>query len=298
MDFQYNNNYAWAGITEIMYNIELEQLLKFNEGDTIPQKKINFTDFGFGFKKQSDSKFIYISVLNNDPLWDTSNNKKVKIPFIVENITGALWGTDNVNGYLYPYIIMINNLTPNTSYNICSYYVINGTLTQYNSQTISTLANDSSKKVTWTKGDGWGLNADQENDFIINGIDYCINIVNSFCNINKNITISIAGGNSIGSAGSADLSTNSISFNKYATLSYGGSASREIIMHELGHLLLNQDFPSEDSMRYMEWASHKPKAVWVWANDHCYPVIAQHIGQLCSDWQLHKMAAAYQVSQG
>lgn len=295
MEFQYSNNYAWAGITAIMYNIELEPLLEFSEGSTIPQKKVNFSDFGFGFKLHSDSQFKFVSVLQSDPNWDTSNTKKTKIVF-TEPFSGALWGTDNVNGYLYPYMVMIDGLTPNTSYDICSFYKVDSTTTTYNIQTISTLANEPSNKVTWVKGDGWGQNAELENGFITNGLQYCVDIINNFCNINKNVTINLTGRNSLGSAGSADISTNSIDFNRYLTVNAGGASSREIVMHELGHLLLDSSFSSANSMKYMEWASHKPKAMWVWMNNHCYPVIAQHIGQLCSDWQLYKMAAAYQVS--
>lgn len=278
--FKYSNNYAWAGITVIMYNIWLEPLFS-SMGDN-PVKKINFEDVGFGYKKSTDSNYDFYSVLDLDSNWLSPKGNHDDIQKI-NNI--IFYGVSSKNEYFNPYMVIVTNLSPNTSYDFTAYYTINGTKVNYNTQTIITLV-DENKNLVLQKDSTWdsyiGTEKYTKGEESLNTV---MTIVNQLCNISKTITVQIGP-----SSGAAHWDGVKI------VVTSGYLDNPGTLLHETGHAVMRMYSDDSIVMKFMEWASHIPNAFWRWQYLHNYPVLSPTQSYRDVIGELYKVAAAFQVS--
>lgn len=283
-NFINQNNYAVAGVTTILYNIELDNLVEYSSqsGEAAPIS--TFIDVGFGYKKHSSSTYTYVSILTNDTDWYKYKEDVITYSNIKKLGTAGVTATRT-----FPYLVAITNLLANTEYDLVSYYITSGTTkVTFNSQTIKTLVN-TGDKVNWTKGTTWDTVATEQYNSCEAAIQYCVDIINSLCNIAATIKFDIYYPLE-GAAG--EHSGNNIK------LAPSYSDSKRVIMHELGHMCMYvNDEASEEqtAIKFMEWATHIPQNKWRWQALHNYPIISS--GENNSIRDLYKRAAAFNVSR-
>lgn len=316
--YKYATNYAWPGITTILYNI-YDTGINYALQSINTLRQLNITDIGFAYKTggfdqydsngtyipaNADSGFTEVSITQNDSdVWDYKESAisvGSNIMLLGTSGSAVVSSQSDWNGYNFPYCVALKNLQPNTEYTVCGYVTAvvkdgsNGTLLEshtvfFNIQTITTMQ-DENKNVTWQKGSGWGELTESQQQSASGRINEMIDILNQMCNLEQQFTINVstdtAGGAAVYRGGGViDIKPGSI------TSSRVGS----IILHEMGHgLMVKNEEHTNKEMQFMEWATGLPKAKWMWLGGHNYPVISS--GENESERDAYKRAAAYQVS--
>lgn len=310
------DNHAIAGPTALAYNIEVTD---FYEQDTSkPHVRTEFankiTDIGFEWKKTSDSSWTKISLKNNahtyfyscdgdvftanSYVWygrsisynyvqkmeKTISGKKYYFQQYIVNKTGY----ERHPMYPFPIRVIITELTPNTSYDIRSYYVhnTNGTI-YYNVQTINTLPNERTltySNITLTNNATTAL---QNGSLLQTTVDNFTNLMTDitveaqkyfkwFYNYND-VTITLKIDYSKTGEGAVS-SGNTIRFNLYyKTFSTNENITRSTLVHETGHCLTHDksDGTKKPSIiKFMEFMTNSPYANWKWTGGHVYPIIS------------------------
>lgn len=280
--FKFDNNFAWAGINIILYNVWIDNLYT-GPSDNLA-KKINFTDIGFEYKATSSSNWEIISISGMDSDWTVPIDSKSTSTISFDNID--LCGIINTTNRLHPYLVAIKMLTPNKSYDIRSYYKVGNTVTYYNAQTITTLT-DENQNIDWVKGTGWDDYDEITQAEYSDCFDFIVNLVNSFCNYKQTVTFNI--GSPVSGVAAQTSGYEITAAPKYAN--YKG-----ILLHELGHIVTQRWTTDDDIIKFMEWASHIPYAKWRWQDGHCYPMLSPSQSYRENLAAYYRVAAAFQVS--
>ena len=337
-DYKYSINYAWPGYKTILYNINilgmdevfLDIVGRTNIGDFTQMLK-NIVDIGvawqygqydFSFPEGTGSNINNDTALNfpfrrsilesgSDP-WDRKDTYTYRVDTMLLGTYGQYENNySNFNGYVFPYLVAITELEPNTMYSVCSYVTVktqigttnDGSSTPiykydtylFNPQTVTTRPDfdeNDDKPLKWTQGSGWNLIDQNKIPGVISKIDYVFDVFNSMCGIEKTIPINIE--NSSEFAGSSSGGEITITPGT-AT----GSSCKDVVMHELLHVAFDQprgDYSTQEdkSTQFMEWATTIPNARWRWMAGHNYPMTSSFENESIRD--LYKRAAACQVS--
>ena len=256
------DNYAWAGKTAILYNVDLT--------DTS-----SATDFGFKYRPVSNGggnnsqSFVTVSIKNNDPDWNVALDNKTTANIYVENNTVGLLGT--YDAATSPYLVVVKNLIPGTTYEFQSYKVVNGTESTYDSTTKDTLPNIATFNVDTSEVSGWESEEDGNiyghPEEILDNINHAIEVIDEMANVE----------------GDLKLQTPKM-FEQYHGVTWlpydsGSSWSGSIIVGGLSsavtnssaHLatliarsLMSTKSDPSSVKKFMEWATGREDAIWRW----------------------------------
>lgn len=282
-DKKFSNNYALAGVTALMYNVHMDMF--FNTNDSIKEEFNNvIKDIGFQWKEASSSNWIvfslktatltYIKNLNNLILNDEERND------------GYMFGhySDNAIAGVYPIRVLIKNLMSGGVYNLRSYYTTDEGTNYYNDQTITLLTNGSTmhfSEPNISSSATENVSEQELQDFTNRCAESC-NLVQEiysmfFCDYTTEIKLAIdydSGGNWAAKAGGNNVTFNSA----YRSESVYGV--RSVLVHEMAHNTMFKDFNNPNPtykdkiIKFMEFATNAPYAMWKWQSAHNYPVIS------------------------
>ena len=311
----FENNYYFAGTTAIIYNVYLDRsdygTFQYENSTIIVQSGTNVSDIGVMYKKASEDNWEYISLIdqnlleNNTFTWNSIispvyvNLYKANNNF--EGLYSLNWLCQKYSTYLMPLRVVIKNLTPNTEYNIKSYYIKNQVEYYYNECSVTTQSLGTTQfncyEVTGS--------SDERNIELKNTLNLSCEIFNSICTINDSVRTLGTG------SFKATLmdSLNGAGANSNMEFIYGYDVS--VCVHEMAHNIMKQipyeseyrngiDVNAEEISRqnslitkFMEFATNTPKATWRWLGYHNYPIISSYRYGLVDNYLV---AAACQVS--
>lgn len=289
---KYPNNYTLAGAAAFMYNVDLYQFFDISNNKKTYSQYSTLSDIGFEWKGSSQSQWTSVSVRNEM----TSSDGYIKnLNYINNGSSSDINMGDKykcvryspLGDKIYPIRIMIMGLSPSTTYNIRSYYVLNGVKTTYNEYSVTTLGNKSTVNFSTPQCDSAvTANVSEEElsaylDKVEEACSQAKQVFEMFYNnYNKTITIKVEYDQN-GGAARAGTGIEQIVFNGfYRTESIEGM--RSVVIHELGHVLMNIDTPKskqaykDKKTKFMEFATDCPYADWKWLGKHCYPIISSN----------------------
>lgn len=277
---KFPNNFAIAGVTALMYNVHLDILFDVGSKTIKEEFYEKVSDVGFEWKEHQASEWNHASIYSStDPLY-----------FIYWINDGSVHSYDNYmyksynysNNYdyvVYPTRVIIKNLQKNTSYDLRSYYVCEGNTVYYNAQTITTLSQESNISFKAPVYDSSMDGKTYDKDLIENNLRQVEEIVSKIYNMffygnNTQYDIIIkANVNYAAAAAGTEITYN------YTTLQGYMETIRSTTIHELAHCNMNGDITSSDDykdniIKFMEFATNAPYAIWKWMAGHNYPVIS------------------------
>lgn len=277
---KYPNNYAWPGAKALMYNVELANFFNAN-GRLKSEFSYSLIDIGFEWKPTSSQNWTsvslknvedtYISILDDVKEYDEDG----EYPCIRYTITE--------NSGIYPIRVIIKNLTPNTSYDLRSYYEVEEVKNYYNQQTISTLEFESDitfSELHITQSAIDNVDEQELEDFknrILTAKTAVLEIYDMFYASDEseyNVSIDYSNGNWAATGGGGSVTFNA-RFRSETT-----EQIRSVFIHELAHcdMRIDNNRPSDTYknkiIKFMEFATNIPHAMWKWQGAHNYPVIS------------------------
>ena len=284
----FENNYAYAGTTAIIYNYELENSsLKFyidtNNKILLPSSSM-LKEIGIEYKKDSDSIWNTIVIADETKLNTIKNgtNAQVAIPhyecndyLLARPIALYKWN------HITPVRVVIKNLEQTTNYNIRSYYLKNETRFYFNECTVTTLTRqDVFYECTAVTG-----GTAEENAQLLANINKACDIYNSMTAFTRSSPSSSDKLNSkTGGQFTATIVGDTLGGNfvadSYMRFKYP-DASLGVICHEMAHNVMKRTIDEtyseqayNDIVKFMEFATHGHAATWRWCSNHNYPVIS------------------------
>lgn len=258
----YQNNFALAGTTALMYNIEIKDFF-----DADGEKKSSYsglTDIGFRYKKTAASDWNTMSIVSPGTILTYINvieSRTIDNNHIVQRY-------DIQNGHIYPCRALIKGLDANTSYILQSYFTDGSGTHYYNEQTISTLPDTAN--ITY---DDITVSDSVPSDKVEEGlskVSACltsvVEIFQMFCPVEWHFSPSIY------YADDGIAADSSMSFN----IRNIDSDPRSITVHEAAHNWLrdNRTDIDEDIVKFMEFATSVENASWKKVSGHNYPIIS------------------------
>ena len=137
-----SNNYAWAGKTAILYNVNVSSFVSNP-----------VYDFGFEYVQGSRTNWTSTSIPSNDADWDQSINDKTD-PNIYVGSGQEIGLLGSYDPELTPYLVVVKGLTPGRQYTFRTYSIATeGASKVYTDTiTITTIANSSSITVNGIDG--------------------------------------------------------------------------------------------------------------------------------------------------
>lgn len=306
MEKKFPNNWAWPGVTALMYNVDMSKYFDWNDSTSeavIKEDYLNaLSDIGFQWKKSSASSWVTVS------LKDT-NSTYIQDEADVKGHSGdAFLGTQyvfsqggGVDEIVAPLLVIIMEsssgvkLEANTSYDLRMYGVVGGTTEYYNSQTIKTLEDTAEIDATEIEYDE---DAPEENiehfrQELPAAIEDAITILRMFCNgVSETFNPKTIYDPYHNWAAKATME-----YNSFYT-SEDSKALRSVTIHEVGHRWMYSDGNSPEAsykdliMKFMEFATGMGQAMWRWQGLHNYPIISSARYSFSGDCLV---VAAYQL---
>lgn len=284
----FENNYAYAGTTAIIYNVELEHdALKFyideNNKILLPSNSM-LKEIGIEYKKDSDSEWNTIKILNESTLSNVKNGTNLKNALSAFETTNYLYSSVVALykwNHMSPIRIVIKNLEEGTSYNIRSYYIKTETRFYWNSCTVTTLTRqDVFYECTAVTG-----GTAEENAQLLANINKACDIYNSMTAFTRSSPSSSDKLNSkTGGQFTATLVRDTLGGNFVANSDMKfkwPDASLGVICHEMAHNVMKRTIDETYNeaaynkiVKFMEFATHCEGASWKWLSNHNYPVIS------------------------
>lgn len=306
----YSNNYGFAGRTAILYNFELDYsplgfMLSSNYAGTNVEynENINLTEVGIEYKRTADSSWTSIK-LSDETLDNAVYNGRItyyafpKTTYKTANYLYVAKIASELKYILIPIRVVIRNLSPNTSYTVRSYCIIDGTKSYFNSWTATTLPNVG---LTYTcTGIQGGTEAKKEMlyDVLTNACSI-YNCMTSFLGTDTNPD---SGATSISTNfeatiedldGAAAISTMSFDTSYITVNNYNNGQLLSTAVHELAHNFIYSNLSTDvnyyngvdrnlqnrqnfnaDVVKFMEVATHSEGAMWGWIGMHNYPAVS------------------------
>lgn len=297
---KYQNNYTLAGVSALMYNIELDRLFDPSNSYSVFPEYDKLTDVGFEWKQTSQSQWTKVSIVKyrNNKGYVASrlniNNGSTGDTSMGDNYKCIMYSTAQVNK-TFPCRIMITNLGAGQTYDIRSYYTNNGTTTYYNQTSQKLLTgrgNISFNTPTFTSAATENVSEDTLNEFknkIVEAAAQTSEIFGMwYNNFNKTVDIIIDYDTSSNWAAKAGQDSNEVTFNSHYT-SETTDQIRSVLIHELGHVYMKIDNNNpkgtykDKIIKFMEFATDSPYAMWKWQGKHCYPIISSNRYQYVDD---------------
>jgi len=290
---KFQNNYAWPGITAILYKFTPEIFFDSNYAALPEFTDGHLSEVGFEWKKNDDIEWTKVPLMEN--------LENVYIQTYHFNFTGREYGanykmhTFNINNEYCknPTIILISGLTSNTQYYVRSYYILDNEKITYNEQTVQTIDGSS---YSWT------LNEPEYEGFDDMTVDYnsieenLTNYWNEMTTIfgmfyrgedeEYDATVKRNMGRAIASMGGAE---NHLTVG-YDLFTYQPYAIVSTLVHEMGHDKMSiddvifYDFSGrygeefnkykDKVVKFMEFVTSAPYACWQWKVRHNFPLIS------------------------
>ena len=300
MEKMYPDNWAWPGVTALMYNVDIAKYFQFvdhTQGTKIkPQYQNALEDVGMQWKKASASSWTTVSLKNDNQTYINYHDQLKD----AEDSFGGRYAC--VSGCLSPLVtpwtVLIKGLDPSTSYNLRMYGVVDGTYEYYNAQTISTMSRGNN--VAFFHEIEYDDDAPQENidkmrEVLPPAIEEAIEIFNMFHNYDgeekefypKTVYDTVNNW----------TAESSMTYN--SAHAFDGDNYRSVTVHEVGHNWLFRDSNNPEPgyknyiIKFMEFATGCPMAMWRWmGNTHNYPIISSERYTFVEDC---KVVAAFQL---
>lgn len=260
----YENNFALAGTTALMYNVWFQDL--FNEDGS--KKNPSLEDVGFRYKKTSVSTWNEYSIKEQGRIFNNIS-AILEEGTLSENIYVQRYRV--YKNYIYPCRILIEGLDSETSYQIESYYTINGQKTFYNRQTISTLpdtSNISYDEITWSSVNPVPEDKKEEARMIVeSALSEMTKIYRMFCPVEWHFSPSCYWVDD-GIAADSSMTINVRNVDSYE--------ARTVLVHEMAHnfFIQNRNEQASDIIKFMEFATGVEGAMWKDTGLHNYPIIS------------------------
>ena len=326
----FENNYAYAGRTAIIYNFELDypELGFYLYKGLMPQVQPNtgVTEIGIKYKKSEDN---YWNIIR---LSDSEKNGAIQNGSLTIN---GLFYTDpnperssmrvvtgeNKNYYFYidanqdkhnrmiPIRVIIRNLTQNTEYDICSYYIKNGINYTFNNCNMTTTQVPQDQEINFSCERVTGDGTEQQKESLKSLINQACEIFNDITSFSTKDNLSTSDFLGIGAGGKFSAKIDSSMNGNVgggSDMSFPSTInSLSTVCHEMAHNLMNQTNIEQDILpeyqelvrnkmiKFMEFATHAEGAEWKWLGAHNYPVISSEQYNIV---QNYLVAAACQVS--
>ena len=311
----FENNYAWPGTTAIIYNLELDKdFLEFyldNPSNTTKSKILLPADsalrqIGIEYKKDSDStwtKFVIFddtvinSVKNKTSAENAINSAKTRYDKD-KYVVSAPIGYIEFN-FICPLKVVIKNLEEGATYHLQSYYIKgDSSHIHFNQCTVTTLTSqDIHYECTGASG-----GTDGQHTALVNRINEGCAIMNAMTDFKRSTAPSDSCGSRNGGQFTAkyDSTMYSRGIAADSSMTFGStSPTVSTVLHEMAHNLMKNQIDEKYSeqaynkiVKFMEFATHSPKATWRWQSAHNYPVISS---ASYSDAYLYVVAAAIRV---
>lgn len=276
---KFPNNFAIAGVTALMYNVHLDILFDVGSKTIKEEFYEKVSDVGFEWKEHQASEWNHASIYSStDPLYFIYWVKDGRVHTYDNYMYKGYGHDDNFNYTVYPVRVLIKHLQKNTSYDLRSYYVCEGNTVYYNAQTITTLSQESNISFKTPVYDSSMDGKTYDKDLIENNLRQVEEIVSEIYNMffygnNTQYDIIIKADVAYAAAASGTR----ITYN-YITLQGYMEDIRSCTIHELAHCNMKGDTMSDDYkdniIKFMEFATNAPYAIWKWMAGHNYPVIS------------------------
>lgn len=294
----FENNYAWAGTTAIIYNLEVDHdFLGFyiwlstsgSIGSTVvtmlPEDTL-IEEFGIEHKQESDNEWTQYVVLNTEQI-NLIKSKTRSVEQIIDsiknkNVNYVISSSKTVQAYNYmaPIRIVLKNLNQGTTYNIRSYYTINGEKHYYNECSSTTMIrNDIYYECTEVTGGN-----ETQNEQLRSRINEGCEIYNAMTNFSRATAPSDNLGSKTGGQfkGTYDPTLYQQGAAAHSGMYFASSnPSVSTVCHEMAHNVMKNQIDERESeqaynkiIKFMEFATHSHKATWRWQSGHNYPVIS------------------------
>lgn len=319
-EFKYQNNFAWPGITAILYKVLVERFCNLDTDVIKEEYATSLTEVGFEWKKTSDSEWTTVNLAPNATSYNFWYHFNWTNSNLGENYYAHSFPIKN-KYCISPTIVVIKGLEPNTSYDIRTYYVSDGVKGTYNTQTISTLDGDPFVfEIDEPVYDSSMADIEINYENVQNILSYVIpklkDVYSSFFHsLEGNERYSFLIKNKMGTAAaSIDTTNNEINYN-YEFLNreqsaYNFKINLSILVHEFAHDKMKIDkhitsrveqiyYDDEQSylnkvIKFMEFVTSSPYACWQWKGSHNFPMISSEIYDFVENCII---AAACELSQ-
>lgn len=319
----YENNYAWPGVTAIIYNVVIDldflgfyiwQANNAALGSTtvvmLPQDT-NITEFGIQYKKSNESLWTTLTLLNSDQI-NTIKNQTKDLSKCIQNTKSTIKNNASIASkyvisdtqfnkdynFMAPIRVVIKELDQGQSYTIRSYYTKNNIKYFYNECTVTTMVrNDIYYECTEVTG-----GTDSQNETLRSIINEGCEIYNCMTNFKKATSSSDNLGSKTGGQfkGTYDPTLLQQGAAAHSGMVFGYyTPNVKTVVHEMAHNVMykliddrESEFAREKIVKFMEFATGFEKASWRWQSGHNYPVISS---ATYSDAYNYIVAAATQV---
>ena len=269
------NNHVIVGTTAVLYNVALSQFFNGN-GSLKNEFSTGLHDIGFRIKPSASGTWLSYSIRKGFDGTDFDNDIS-NISDIADNEVPSsryrLKRFDIYKEHIYPCRVLYKNLERGVSYDIESYYVKNGNIYSFNSQTFQTLAQTdtcSYNELSWDTSKPVPQDKRQEvQELITEALDEMCEIYNMFCPVNYSFTPVIYWDDTIRTTASSDMR-----YNGYNCIKYGVKSTA---VHEMAHNHLNSgNFwgRTDKIIRFMEFATSVEDSYSVWVGGHNFPIIS------------------------
>jgi len=281
---KYPDNHILAGSRGLLYNIHLNRFFEL-DGNIKPEFSEKITDIGFEWKNASSETWTSVSIKETANTY-ISVLSDIKDNSIMGNEYMCKRYASTQKSGIYPSRILIRNLTSGNTYNVRSYYIISNNKTYYNQQTttlISTTNTISFGQPTYTSAATSNVSESALQTLsnkLVQAAASVADIYNMFTTFSKQYKIVIGYSSTGGWVAQANKNTNTLTYNAYYRTVETTTQMRSTIIHELAHInmKLDKNSPSETYrdkiIKFMEFATNMPHAMWIWQSEHNYPVIS------------------------
>ena len=297
-EFKFPNNHAWPGITALLYKISVERFCR-NDNTLIKEEYYGLSEIGVEWKKTSDSSWVTVRVSPESYscyychhfLWNYN---------VLDNGYRIFNSTARNEYCTYPTILLIENLEPNTSYDVRTYYVLNGEKETYNAQTIATLNKEpftfEFEEPTYDSSmDGVEIDYENVKNMLSCALVQLKEIYAMFLHsLEGNEMYNVTIVRNVDFVAAIYSSTNHIIINyeylKREVNDNNVSLLFSFLVHEMAHdKLANDDHITNNItkqysetqlvyldkvIKFMEFATSSPYACWQWKGIHNFPLIS------------------------
>ena len=284
---KFANNYALAGSKALLYNVHHDNI--FNTNGKIKDEYVNdIIDIGFEWKQSTIQTWTRVSLKKTTKTYISSidelknYNDEIAEQYMCERYTSS-----ETRG-VYPTRVLIKNLMQGMTYSVRSYYISSEQTepVYYNEQTIqlfnsvSTIAFSEPNFTTSAKNTD-NISEEELQSFTDTVVQCCSEVAEIYKMFAPGYTTQVgltidydSKGNWAASAGSGHVTYNSAYRNE------SSNGVRSVLIHEMAHnfMLNEKNAPNptykDKIIKFMEFATNAPHAMWKWQASHNYPVIS------------------------
>jgi hypothetical protein len=283
----FENNYAYAGTTAIIYNYELEDSrLMFeinNQSKIVLSSSSLLKEIGIEYKKDSDSSWNSITIADETVLNSMKNGTVIETALPPTETSDYLYDPPValLSAYhMAPIRIVIKNLDQGTTYTVRSYFIKNTSRFYFNECTVTTMTRqDVYYECTEVTG-----GTEAENLQLKENINKACDIYNSMTSFKTSMPGESYLGTKNGGKFTAELVGDTLGgnfvANNYMKFKYP-NAPLGVICHEMAHNLMKKtidetwsEYAYNKIVKFMEFATHSEAGTWRWLSNHNYPVIS------------------------